>query len=107
MESSNLQRLVQEIAQPLRDNPDALLRKILGTLNYYKVMGLINSPMIKAFLPKEFNPGALIGGALDKLNNLGPEFWADLEGLIMGAIQGNPYDVARIKKVLGVVVNED
>jgi hypothetical protein len=107
MESSNLQKLVQEIAQPLKDNPDALLRKVLGTLNYYKVMGLINSPMVKAFLPKEFNPGALIGGALDKLDELGPEFWTEAEEMILGALSGDPGETARIKKVLGVVVDEN
>jgi len=107
MESSNLQKLVQEIAQPLKDNPDALLKKVLGTLNYYKVMGLINSPMVKAFLPKEFNPGALIGGVLEKLDALGPEFWADAESMIMGALSGDPEETIRIKKILGVVIDED
>lgn len=106
MESSNLQSLVTEILEPLRANPDGLLRKLLGDANYYKINGLIQSPIIKNILPIKLDPAQFIVGVVDKLETLPPEFWAELEIILMGVLQGDSESLAKAKTFFGVVVNE-
>ncbi len=105
MESSNLQSLVAELLKPLKDNPEALLMKVLGPANYYKAMGVLHSPIAKAFIPKGFDPGVLIGGVIDKLDDLPAEFWADLEEMLLGVLQGDAEQTAKAKKLLGGVMD--
>ncbi len=103
MESSNLQNLVSDLLQPLKDNPDALLIKVLGPPNYYKLMGILHSPIAKAFIPDGFDPAALIASAVDKLDTLPEGFWPELEAMLLGVLQGDPEQTAKAKKLLGTI----
>ena len=105
MVSSNLQNLVKDLLQPLKDNPDALLIKILGAPNYYKIMGILHSPIAKAYIPPGFDPSALIASAVDKLDDLPEDFWPDLEEMLLGVLQGDEEQTAKAKKLLGGVVD--
>ena len=108
MASSNLQSLVRDLLQPLKDNPDALLIKILGQTNFYKLNGLLKSPLAKVFIPPSFDPAALIAGAVDKFEDLAPDFWDELETVLAGVISGDEEQTAKARKLLGgVVVDED
>jgi len=101
MEYSNLQNLITDLLAPLKNNPDALMLKVMGPVTYYKLMGLINSPLAKAFIPAAFDPATLIRAAVDKLDALPPTFWTDLEAMLSGVIAGDPEQTAKAKALLG------
>lgn len=107
MESSRLQSLVNEVLSPLKGDPEILLKKILGDANFIKMNALMYSPIIKNFLPPQFNPVSFVAALLDKLGNLAPEFWQELEAILLGVLQGDEEATAKAKKFFGVVVNAD
>lgn len=105
MESSRLQSLVSEILEPLKGEPELLLKKFLGENNFIKLNALMYSPIVKSFLPSQFNPVQFVSTLLDKLCNLSPEFWRELENVLLGVLQGEPEAIAKAKKFFGVVVD--
>lgn len=107
MESSNLQSLVKDLLTPLKDNPDALIIKVLGQTNYYKLSGLLKSPVAKMFIPPAFDLANMIASAVDKFDDLAPEFWIELETMLAGVIAGDEEQTAKARRLLGGVMNAD
>ena len=107
MESSRLQSLVNEILEPLQGDPQILLKRILGENNFIKLNALMYSPIVKSFLPPQFNPVQFVAALLDKLGSLSPEFWRELENILLGVLQGDEEATAKAKKFFGVVMDAD
>ena len=105
MESSSLQSLLLDTLGPLEQNPNLLLMRVLGEKMFYKLYGLLNSPLLKSVLPVQINPEEFIVVLVGKLRDLPPEFWEDIEDTLRGVLDGDAAAYDKAKNFLGVVVN--
>lgn len=100
MQSSNLQTLVNEIAESIGTDPVKFIQSKVTDKKALAMLNLVN------MLPKKmFDINVFIPQLIESLTTKTPEQWVQFEDLILGVIEGDEIALQMAREFIRGVVN--